>query len=266
MKEIMKSISLATKRANFDNVLQLALAQELGLEIQTFAFPPVVGGNGWNEILAEYKSKLQGFPNPLSLHGAFMDMAPGSPDPAFSKVTLERTHQFLDLAQELKADTVVFHANFIATIRDEEYRDGWTDRMIYFFNPVAEYAQSIGVNIVLENMWEFDPSIIRYVLEGVDNPSFTACLDVGHAHLFSHIPFDDWVSDLNAWVTYIHMNNNYGDLDHHLGLDEGVLNYHQIMPRLAHLPSNPRIIFEMESVKDMKRSLSYLHLLKTSTE
>ena len=40
---------------------------------------------------------------------------------------------------------------------------------------------------------------------------------------------EDWLSDLADHITYIHMNNNYGDLDMHLGIDDGVIDYETIL-------------------------------------
>jgi sugar phosphate isomerase/epimerase len=262
----MDHISVTAKQNNFEACHQLAVEYGLGLELQTFAFPPILDSISWEVTLQHYKETLRNFRNPISMHGAFMDMAPGSPDPIFITVTRERTYQFLQLATELNAGVVVFHANFIAAIRDDEYRNGWTNRMIKFFGPVADYAQEIGVQIVLENMWEFDPSIIRHVLDGVNSPALSACLDIGHAHLFSKIPFVDWLEDLQNWITYIHMNNNYADIDLHLGLDDGVLDFDYILPLLRDLPNNPRFVLEVEDVEDQKRSLSYFELDKPLSE
>lgn len=238
----------------------------LGIELQAFAFPPTLNALSWEELVQQYKQTLHNFSQPISIHGAFMDMAPGSPDPLFITVTRERTFQFLQLAADLNAGVIVFHANFIAAIRDDEYRIGWTDRMIEFFLPIAEYADKLGVRIVLENMWEFDPSIIRFVLDGVNSPALSACLDVGHAHLFSKIPFVDWLDDLKQWITYIHMNNNYGDIDLHLGLDDGVLDYDYILPMLRELPNKPHFVLEIEDVEDQRRSLNYFELNKPLTD
>ncbi|MCI0711438.1 MAG: sugar phosphate isomerase/epimerase [Chloroflexi bacterium] len=261
----MDQVSITAKHTNFEACYRLAIERGLGIELQTFAFPPVLDSPSWDQIVEQYKQTLRGFPYPISMHGAFMDMAPGSPDTLFITVTRERTYQFLRLAAELKAGVIVFHANFIAAIRDDEYRMGWTDRMIEFFVPVVDYARELGVNMVLENMWEFDPSIIRFVLDGVNSTFLSACLDVGHAYLFSKIPFVDWLEDLQHWITYIHMNNNYADIDLHLGLDDGVLDYEYILPLLRNLPNKPQFVLEIEDVHDQERSLAYFELEKPLT-
>lgn len=251
----MDQISITAKHQTFAQCIEFAYQYQVGIEVQSFAFPPLVNDEEWQESIDYYQNLLTNFPYPLSLHGAFMDMAPGSPDSLFAQATKKRSIQSMHLARELNADIVVFHANFLAMIRDNEYRIGWTNRTIDFFGPIAEYAQSLDLTIALENMWEFDPAIIRAVLEGVNSPALKACLDVGHAHLFSKIPFTDWLDEIGDWVEYVHMNNNYGDLDNHLGLDDGVLDYQKILPQLRDLPEPTRMILEIENIADIERSL-----------
>jgi sugar phosphate isomerase/epimerase len=253
----MNQLSITIKHSNLRECHAMALERGLGLEIQSFAFPPFLQMSDWSDALRDYRYLLAGFPYPISLHGAFMDMAPGSPDPMFLEVTRQRTIQSMELAAELGADTVVFHANFIAAIRNDNYRDGWIERTVEFFIPVATLAQKMGISVVLENMWEFDPSLLRLVLEGVDSPHLTACLDVGHAHLFSKLPFHDWLDDLSQWITYIHMNNNYGEIDEHHALDEGILDFGKILPLLNQLPRKPRYVLEIDEVDELERSLSF---------
>lgn len=256
----MDRVLIATKLNNFEPCLILAKTHGLGVEIQNFAFPPILTTSDWEEIIADHQRMLRGFPNEITLHGTFMDMSPGSPDPLFIQVTRQRTDQSLQVAQRLGATTVVFHANFIASIRSDPYRDGWVERMVQFWGPVTEYAQQLGLHVVMENMWEFDPTIITKVLEGVNSPVLTACLDVGHSQLYSKMPLHDWLDDMGEWISYIHINNNYGDGDDHLGLDDGIIDYTKVLPMLRQISGNPALVLEIEKVEDMERSLIFLDL------
>lgn len=256
----MNPISITCKHENFENSLALAMTYGTGLEIQSFAFPSLLNDDHWNEIVAKYAVQLQSFTGPVALHGAFMDMAPGSPDKLFLQVTHQRTLRDFDIAQRLNAKTIVYHANFIATIHNDDYREGWTKRMVEFYKPIADEAEKLGLQLVLENMWEFDPSIIRRVLDEVASPALAACLDVGHSQLFSHLLLEDWLQDLNGWIAHIHINNNYGEIDEHLALDDGVLDYEKILPRLAELPRTPTIVLEIERLEDIEHSLTFFKL------
>ncbi|MBI5930282.1 MAG: sugar phosphate isomerase/epimerase [Chloroflexi bacterium] len=256
----MNPIAIACKHENFENCLALAATHGIGLEIQSFAFPPLLNDDEWEGMVAKYANQLQSFSGTVALHGAFMDMAPGSPDKSFLDVTRQRTLRDFEIAHRLNTKIVNFHANFIATIHNDDYREGWTKRMVEFYKPIAREAEKMGLCVVLENMWEFDPSIIRRVLEEVGSSALAACLDIGHSQLFSHLLLEDWLQDLNDWIAHIHINNNYGEIDEHLALDDGVLDYEKILPRLAELPRTPTIVLEIERIEDIEHSLSFFKL------
>ncbi len=251
---------IATKDHNFEQCLALAKTHGLGLEIQSFAFPPFLNTDNPKSWIEKYEKVLKDFPNEIAMHGAFMDMAPGSPDPCFLEMTTKRTQEALDIAERINAKTIVFHVNFIIMIHNDMYREGWTQRVIEFYKKFVKQAEEKGIHIVLENMWEFDPLIIGYVLKQLNSPSIKACLDVGHTQLFSGLKLEDWLNDLEGQVAHIHINNNYGDDDEHLGLDDGIMEYEKIIPVLREIPDRPAIVLEIEEFEDIKRSLSFFKL------
>ena len=113
-------------------------------------------------------------------------------------------------------------------------------------------------------MWEFDPTIISDLLNELDHPYLKACIDVGHANLFSDpdISIDDWLEKMGPWIIEFHLNNNNGVVDEHHGFDweQGVLDYAEILPKLRALPSEPVMVLEMDRLVDMKSSLRYFEL------
>jgi sugar phosphate isomerase/epimerase len=224
-----------------------------------FANPDLLDGD-WRGALAETKALLAPVRGLLSLHGPFLDMAPGSPDPQVNALVARRYKHALDIAAELGAGIIVFHANFIGSLRNEDYRRGWHERNVRFWNAIAEYAEGSGVTVAVENMWEFDPAIIGDMLSEVDHPCLRACLDVGHAHLFSQVAFDGWLDVLGKRIIHTHLNNNAGVIDEHHGLADGVLLYPVLLDKLRALPNRPSFTLEMDRVEDMRASLTYFNL------
>ncbi len=256
-------VLLSASLTNAEECAELAAEYGLGIEVMAFAYPHILDGD-WRDTLDEYKQLLRKVPGAITLHGPFMDMVSGSPDPRINAVCTARYSHAIRIASELGAKQVVFHANFIGTLHNFFYREGWHKRNVEFWQPIAEYAEQHGVVVLLENMWEFDPTIIVDLLAEVDHPALKACLDVGHAHLFSDrkYPFEYWLHTLEPWLVEIHMNNNNGILDEHHGFDweEGVLDYNAIIPRLRALNPDADMVLEMDSVDDMRRSLRFLRL------
>lgn len=254
---MMERLLLCAKRHNFDDCVRLAQEYLTGIEVQTFAYPPLFT-DGWRDVMRGYQARLRDVPGEIALHGPFMDLAGGSLDPLINDVVRRRVEQALYVAGELGARTVVFHANFIATILNAEYRAGWTQRQVDFWGPLAEQAHANGQVIALENMWEFDPDIIGDVLRQLESPGLRACLDIGHTYLFSDLPLEHWLARLDGYIVHVHANNNNGELDHHQGLDDGVLDYRAIVPQLAHVEPSPSIALEIEHTGDIRRSLDFL--------
>jgi sugar phosphate isomerase/epimerase len=256
-------VILSASHNNIHECIELACEHGLGIEVMAFAYPDVLDGN-WQDLLNEYRRILEPVPGPITVHGPFMDMVSGSPDDRINEVCRQRYQQAIHITSELGSKLMVLHANFIGSLHNTFYRKGWHMRNIEFWRPMAEYAGNAGINIALENMWEFDPGIIGDLLAAVNHPNLRACLDIGHAHLFSDTQFTllDWLNTLEPWLIHSHMNNNNGKLDEHHGFDyeKGVLNYHEVLRMFRGLPTPPPIVLEMDRVEDMRSSLRYLNV------
>lgn len=256
-------VLLSASRNNLHECVELAVERNLGLEVLAFAFPDILDGD-YLLTQAEYKEALKPLKGDLTLHGPFMDMVSGSPDPRINAVCTARYSHAIRIAAELGAKQLIFHANFIGTLHNTFYRRGWHERNVEFWMPLVEYARQHNVVVLLENMWEFDPTIIADLLTDVNHPHLKTCLDVGHAHLFTdkQYTFEYWLRTMEPWLVEIHMNNNNGIIDEHHGFnwEHGVLNYHQIIPMIRAINSNVDMVLEMDLVEDMRDSLSYFRI------
>lgn len=257
------NVLLSAGLHNFDECLALAREYALGIELTAFSVPAVLDGD-WRDLTKRYRSELGGLPGPLTMHGPFMDLASGSPDQRINDLTYGRYEHVIRIASELGVQQVVFHVNYIGLLHNDSYREGWHQRNVDFWGPLGDYAKAYGVLVAIENMWEFDPSIIGNLLGELDHPFLKSCIDVGHANLFSDpdYSFDDWLDALGTWVIELHMNNNNGVMDEHYSFDweQGVLDYEGLLPALRRLPNRPLMVLEMDRVEDMKESLRYFDL------
>ena len=266
----MDQVLLSANRANFNDCVRLASQYRLGIEVMAFAFPDVLDGN-WQHLLQEYKHALREVRGPITVHGPFLDMAPGSPDKRINEICKSRYKHGIHVAAELNARCIVFHANFIAAIHNLEYRHGWHERNLIFWRDMADYAADHGVPIAIENMWEFDPYIISDLLREINHPYLRACIDVGHAHLFSiqqdeKLSFEVWLRTMEPYLIHFHMNNNDGKLDVHRGFPDGVLDYNSILKRIRQMRHQATMTLEMDHVSDMRASLPYFDLPTSTRE
>ncbi|MDZ4770208.1 MAG: sugar phosphate isomerase/epimerase family protein [Chloroflexota bacterium] len=253
------AVLLSAGLSNAQACVDLAVEHGLGIEVMAFAYPNTLDGD-WRAKVAAYQAMLRPVSGVITLHGPFMDMAVGSPDVQIERVVKGRFRHALEIARDLGARLVVLHANHIPNIRNEEYRSGWQRRNVDFWADIAVTAQRVGVLAAVENMWEYDPYIIGDVLKTLNSPYIRACLDVGHTHLYSEVPFDEWLTVMAPYLAHVHLNNNDGIDDNHRSLNQGVVGYDTVLPRLRALPTPPTMTLEMDQVADMLMSLPYFSI------
>lgn len=239
----------------------LAVAKQygLGLELQEFADPDVLDGD-WRSLVSRYQQALDGFDGMLALHGCYIDLVSGSPDKKLVALTRERYQHNIDIGSLLGVTAIDFHANYIPLIDHPAYLSGWIDRQVTFWSALSELAGQQGILLLLENMWEPNPDIIERILARVQSPHLKACLDVGHAHLYSGVPLDTWIKTLGADLVYAHLHNNNGNNDAHLAFNEGVIDFPPLLKQLRALPAPPLFTLEMPDLPTIQASLPYLNL------
>jgi sugar phosphate isomerase/epimerase len=254
-------LAIATPRPDIAPYIALARDYGVGIEIQAYGYNPGLLDSDWSSLVEQHRYLLRGFEGEIALHGAFFDMSSASEDPQIVRVTRQRYLLTLQLAVELGARHVVFHANYLPWIRNARYLRQWTQRQVEFWAEIGAEAERLGLVVALENMWEPSPDLIGCILDWVDSPFVTACLDVGHAYLYSDsIPLTGWLDRLKDRLSHCHINNHRGVEDEHLPLDAlgGVVDYSYVLPLLWSLPSPPLISLEMESLEDLERSLRFI--------
>ena len=256
----MDRVSISCERlSDLEGHQALAESRQLGLELQEFS-NPVLLDNDWRGRLREYQSCLNGFAHPLTMHGAFIDLISGSPDRRVAALARDRYLQNLDIAQTLNATVIDFHANYLPLVDHPSYLPDWENRQVDFWGPLAEEAARAGVTLVLENMWEPDPRIIGRVLKRIGSSNLKACLDVGHASLYSRLPVAEWMKDLEDNLVYTHLHNNHGTTDEHLAFGDGVIDFPELLSMLRALPKPPMFVLELPNLESIQASLPYLNL------
>lgn len=239
--------------------LTVARQYGLGLELQEFSDPNVLDSD-WRGLLDRYRHALKDFSGPLSMHGAYIDLVSGSPDLRLVALTRERYLHNLEIGRELGVQYIDFHANYLPLVDHPSYLPGWVERQVAFWSPLAEQAAQLGMVLLLENMWEPDPAIIVRILERIRSPYLRACLDVGHAVLYSHLPISAWIRELGEDLVYTHLHNNHGTTDEHLAFGDGVIDFPELLNSLRALPQPPLFSLELPNLTLIKDSLPYLKL------
>jgi L-ribulose-5-phosphate 3-epimerase len=93
---------------------------------------------------------------------------------------------------------------------------------------IAEKAEQLGVNVALENLWNF--TNLAYVLEQVDSLRIGFCYDC--AHHYRYCPGDDLLSMYGSRLMALHLHDNDGTHTHRLPFD-GTIDWSTTMKKIA---------------------------------
>jgi len=235
----------------------------VGVEIQDFSSPVVLDGD-FDERLEAYGALLRNFAGPVAVHGACIDLNPGSADPKIRRLTRERYLQSLEIAERLGAAYLVLHSQVNPAIRDDATRARRIERQLPIWGELVERAQASGLTIVVENVYETHYRDIVQLVERIGSSRVKICLDVGHVKVHSALPIGDWIYGCADFLAYVHLHDNDGRLDQHLPpapamLEEvfAPLAYHKIAPVVA-LEYEPKIELcdEVERIRAGAASVS----------
>lgn len=236
---------------------ELALKYSCGIEILSFAMPEVLNNpNVFSRHFDSYKEELQSFPGPKSLHGAFIDITPHSPDAKVAATSRDRIRESMRVAAALQCQRVIFHTGINTLIGNPRYYDSVVEAQASFWRNIL--AESENLQVCLENMWEKRPDMLSRIVRLVDSPRLKLCFDSGHANVFSDISLADWITEVSALVPYMHWNDNLKDRDSELPIGAGSIDWFEMVALVTQLTEHPSIVLEVGNIDSVKRSIAYL--------
>lgn len=220
--------------------------QKTGAGLESIRFGVSDNLDQLQQQLREAKEDLQYFGEPdLYLHGPFLDLNPMSYDSAVRRVTMDRFNACYEAATELGAKGIVYHSCMLPQIY---YTTGWAERMADFWNEFLE--GKAGIPVRMENVLDRDINCFVDVAKRVEHPDFGLCLDIGHAHCYSGHPVSEWIKEAAPYLGHIHVHDNMGVHDQHLGLGKGTVPYEKLLSELEMLPQELTWTIECQTTED----------------
>jgi sugar phosphate isomerase/epimerase len=187
----------------------------IGVEIQDFVEPSLLD-KGWEDVVSQYKMMFEKFNGACSVHGPFLDLKPISPDKTIREASYNRYLVALNIAKELKAQYIVFHSQINPFLNEPYIRKLNHDLNKKFFRDILREIGNFKGTIVIENIFEGDPSWLRELIDIIDLSNVKICLDIGHAKLMSgEDQLKNWFKILKDDIKYIHFHWNNGIYDEH---------------------------------------------------
>ena len=194
----------------------------------------------------------------VTLHGPFIDLSTGSPDPAVRRLTRQRLEQLLELVPLFKPQSVVCHAGYDAK-RYGYFKDTWSKNALELWSWMADRTNAHGARLMLENVYEDGPADMQFFFERLKNQGVGFCLDTGHASAFGQADLATWLDTLGPYLGQLHLHDNLGNDDEHLAMGSGLIDFSKLF---KYLQKNkhicPIVTLEPHEEKDLWPSLEYL--------
>lgn len=208
MKKILNCISTIEKfnLEEYDNL-------NIGVEIQDFTEPNL----SQKEIIRRidsYRKKFKKFKGLRAMHGPFLDLKPASPDPLIREVSYKRYLDNLHIAIQLDIDYLIFHSQINPYLNHPSLIELNNRQNAEFWYKILEQVKNFKGIILIENIFEEEPSILRKHIEAINLKNIKINLDIGHAKL-SKVSLDEWIKELKDYIGYMHIHSNNGKYDSH---------------------------------------------------
>ncbi len=163
-----------------------------------------------------------------SIHAPFADVNIASPGNAMRKAAMKRLWQSLQFAHDLGAYLVVFHPGGRSAISSFYPGANWKQNQESIMQ-LHKWATELGIKIAMENLPEKYGFLMKtpqdfmqfYQESGLEDIGIV--LDTGHAHLDGQTLA--FLQQLPKKVVHIHISDNHGVMDEHLGLGEGNIDW-----------------------------------------
>lgn len=200
----------------------------------------------------------------VSLHAPIHGLELGSPNPRAASAALAEHVAAIELAADLGASPVVFHPGGIPreyAALPGAYEAAWS-RLSFYLDLLLPRAERLGVRLAIENKQKkpgrdliLTPEEHLRALEG--RPRLGACLDFGHLHTLNGDP-KGYVLALGDRLVHVHLHDNHGEGDEHLGLGEGTLPWREVISALEEVGYQGAIILEIPDQVALERSVRLL--------
>ena len=144
-----------------------------------------------------------------TVHGPFQDLSPGALDDLILAATRRRLRQAWRWLPVFRPAAVICHLGY----EDRHFswnRENWLNRAAATYRELGTQAARHGVRVMLENVYERDPELIREAIQRIDLANVRVCLDVGHLLAFGGGDFQGWLDTLGPIIGHLHLHDNLG--------------------------------------------------------
>ena len=210
------------------------------------------------ERLLEFKSS---YDIEFSIHAPYADTNLSADDDLIREWILKRIRASIRFASELDAKCLVLHPGWTTATEPFMRGSSW-ELNIRSLRWLQRYAGDYGVEVLLENV----PNPTPYLLVSLDDfrlfdaemtPRMDYVLDIGHSNLLGETL--GFIEEFGSRIKHVHVSDNEGDVDTHLAIGDGSIDWEESMGALKKMGFNGWIV--IESYSKIRESIEYLRRL-----
>lgn len=206
--------------------------------------------NSWRVSLL--KEAIKGRSISLSVHAPFADINIASTSPIIRHAIMKRLKKSIRLSAQLNPECWVFHPGIKSAVSDALPNIDWKLNLKSTHELLKE-ARGNGLRIVIENVPEPFPFLLKRAEEfelfyeglGEDGQDLNIAFDVGHASINGQI--DEFIEKFRDKIVHAHLHDNNGDIDSHLGIGFGKINWPKIIEGLKRVNYRGALVIESKS-------------------
>lgn len=237
-----------------EKIMPIVKKYNFNLEVSAFGSSTALDNLG--KYIEDYKEEIRDVIDykDISFHGPFVDLIPASRDVEIRKVTKQRFTNAFKAAREFKAKRIIYHTGYIPKIH---WPEEWLKNSIEFWRDFTKDKLD-DMEIHIENVHEYDYSLIAELVDAINHSNFSVCLDIGHINASSTKTIEDWVKGLGKRIRHVHLHNNDGFFDHHNSLCRGTIDMLQTLKMLKEALPEATWTLEILELDELIKSIEFL--------
>jgi len=228
----------------------LAREYGLGLEVTEFSYAANMDTDfpRWDKLTRE---NLAGIERRI-IHAPFNELCPAAVDPLIERITRQRLEQAYTLACRYGINRMVAHSGYVPHI----YVESWFAKRSALFWRDFLRDKPPDFSLLLENVMEEGPDVLRDIIEQTDDERLKLCLDLGHAGgIFSKLPVAHWIEVTAPYLGHVHVHNNCHTEDTHSPPGNGSIDMGAALTSIIEL--QPNVSFTAETA-DLRSAVSWM--------
>lgn len=199
----------------------------------------------------------------ITMHGPYSGLNPGAMDEDTRRKTVEVYRKAFDVASILRPANIVLHAGYHPK-KFKKNKELWMEQSLKTWPEFVCVAESIGVIIAAEHIFEKSPETLIDLIQKINSPNFRACMDTGHLNAFAKGDMEEWVRELGPHMAEVHVHDNNGGHDDHLPVGDGSIDFRFFFALLEKYSDNPVITIEPHGEEAAKRGIKAMKELLAS--